>query len=353
MRALITGATGFLGTSLVQRLLADGVRVRALARASARAKLLMEQGVEVVIGDITDDAALQRALTDVTVVYHLAGRLFMPGVSIAEYRHTHVEGTWALLTRCRERPGIERFVHCSTTGVLGVTGDRPADETAPYRPTNAYEETKLEAELLVRETWRQGFPATIVRPGLVYGPGDLHLLGFFRAIQRGLFRPIGRQPVWLHPLYIDDMTEALVRCSADSRAVGACFHIAGREPVTLDTLAAVIARALGVAPPRGTMPLPVARAVAIASAWLPASLQRVAPLTRSRLDFLTHSRVYDVTKAQGQLGFVASTTLAEGVARTVAWYRQAGYLPAVRGTDRAGHETGQGYRERAFSRTKE
>ena len=129
----------------------------------------------------------------VAVVYHLAGRLLAPGVPAAEYRRTHVEGTKLLLARCREEPGLERFVHCSTTGVLGVTGNRPADEDAPFRPTNVYEATKAEAELAVREAWRDGFPAVIARPGLVYGPGDLHLLAFFRSVLRRRFRPIGRR----------------------------------------------------------------------------------------------------------------------------------------------------------------
>ena len=76
-------------------------------------------------------------------------------------------------------------------------------------------------------------PAVIARPGLVYGPGDLHLLAFFRSVLRRRFRPIGRRKVWLHPIYIDDMTEALVRCGRHAAAVGECFHLAGREPVPL------------------------------------------------------------------------------------------------------------------------
>jgi nucleoside-diphosphate-sugar epimerase len=329
MRILITGATGFLGDHLTRRLLADGAHVRVLARSAEKAKPLLEQGAELVEGEITDGAAGRLALDDVSVVYHLAGKLFLPGVPAPEYRRTHVEGTRNLLTLCREQGGIERFVHCSTTGVLGAVGDKPAGETAPYGPTNAYEQTKLDAELLVREAGRQGFPIAIVRPGLVYGPGDLHLLGFFKTIQRGLFRPIGRRPVWLHPIYVDDMTEAFVRCGRDPRAVGECFNIAGHEPVTIATLAAAIAAALGVARPRGFIPLPVARALAVAGDALPATVRHAAPMTSSRLDFLTHSRVYDVAKAHKLLDFVADTDLSDGVKRTGAWYRAQGYLAVL------------------------
>jgi nucleoside-diphosphate-sugar epimerase len=328
MRVLVTGATGFLGTHLVRRLLAEGPCVRVLARSATKAQPLLQEGVELVVGEITDDDALCAALDDVAVVYHLAGRLFMPGVPTATYYTTHVEGTRTLLAACRARPWLERFVHCSTTGVLGATGDHAADEAAPYRPTNAYEQTKAQAEVLVRAAAQEGIPAVIVRPGLVYGPGDLHLLGFFRAIQRRQFRPIGRRPVWLHPIYIDDLTEALVRCGQHPRALGECFHLADQEPVTLARLAATIATAIGVAPPRGRIPLPLARAVALAGDLIPARLQLLAPLTRSRLDFLTHSRVYSVAKARQVLGFAAAIDLPTGIGRSVAWYRQHGYLPA-------------------------
>ena len=219
-RVLVTGATGFLGTHLVRRLLAEGARVRVLARAAPKAQ----------------------------------------------------------------------------------------------------------AEALVDAAAQEGVPAVIVRPGLVYGPGDLHLLGFFRAIQRRQFRPLGRRSVWLHPIYIDDMTEALLRCGHHPRAVGDCFHLAGPEPVTIARLAATIASAEGVAPPRSRIPLPAARAVALAGDVLPARLQPLAPLTRSRLDFLTHSRVYSVAKARQVLDFTATTDLPTGIAHSVAWYRRYGHL---------------------------
>jgi dihydroflavonol-4-reductase len=323
MTVLVTGATGFLGTSLVERLLSDGVRVRVLSRSRSRANA----GADVVVGEITDAAALDAAVEGVQVVYHLAGRLLEPGVPATEYQRTHVEGTKLLLDRCRSSPTLDRFVHCSTTGVLGATGERPADETAPIRPTNIYEATKAEAELAVRDAALDGFPAVIARPGLVYGPGDMHLLGFFRSVLRRQFRPIGRRPVWLHPIYIDDMVEGLVRCGEQGAAVGECFHLAGRGPVRLADLASAIAMAGGTSVPAGHIPLPAAQAVAALGDHLPARVRASAPLTRNRLEFLTHSRVYDVTKARRVLGFDARTDLPTGTERSMSWYRSEGYLP--------------------------
>jgi nucleoside-diphosphate-sugar epimerase len=327
--ALVTGASGFLGTSLVRRLLADGVRTRVLVRSPAQAKALSVQGAEALVGEVTDERAIDIALDGVSSVYHLAGRLLVPGVPAEEYHRTHIEGTKLLLAHCRARAELTRLVHCSTTGVLGVTGEHAADEDGPMRPTNVYEATKAEAELAVRAAWRGGSPAVIVRPGLVYGPGDLHLLGFFRAVLRRRFRPIGRRPVWLHPIYIDDMTEALVRCGHRPAAVGQCLHIAGRKPVSLSELAATIARAGGTTLPPGHIPLPVARALAAIGDLAPAQLRRSMPLTRSRLEFLTNSRVYDVTKAERLLDFAAPTELTTGIELSLAWYRRHGHIPTA------------------------
>ena len=326
---LVTGATGFLGTSLVRRLLSSGYRVRALARSDARSRTLHELGAEVVLGDITDPKAVRTAVDGAAIVWHLAGRLLVPGVPAAEYERTHVHGTRTLLACCKSAERVERLVHCSTTGVLGATGEQPADETAPIRPTNVYEATKARAEQAVWDASRAGLPVAVVRPGLVYGPGDLHLLSLFRAVVRRRFRPIGPRPVRLHPIYIEDLTDALVRCGRHPAAVGECFHIAGSEPVALAELAEAIARAAGTDLPHGRIPLAVARAAAVLGDLLPPRLRRAAPLTGSRLEFLTHSRVYDVTKARRMLDFVAATDLSTGVRRTMAWYRRQGHLLAA------------------------
>lgn len=324
---LVTGGTGFLGAALTRRLLADGTRVRVMARSLAKAGPLADLGAHVVAGDVTDETSVGSAMEGARVVYHLAGPLLVPGVPAAEYQRAHVAGTRAVLDCCARAPGLDRLVHCSTTGVLGVTGCQPAAEDAPWRPANAYERAKADAEAEVRRYGAAGLPVVIARPGLVYGPGDLHLLSFFQAIQRGLFLPIGRRPAWLHPVYIGDLTEALVRCGQRPAAIGECFHLAGTAPVPIVGLAREIARAEGSRLPSGYIPLPGARAVAALGDRLPPALRQRAPLTRDRLDFLTHSRVYDVSRARRLLGFTARTDLPTGIARTVAWYRQHGHLP--------------------------
>ena len=199
---------------------------------------------------------VQQAVDGATTVYHLAGRLYQPSVPAELYRKTHVEGTRTLLKACQGQTQLRRIVHVSTTGVHGVTGETPAAEDAPFAPTNPYEATKLEGELLALNAYQeQGLPVSVVRPGFVYGPGDLHLLGFFVAIKKGLFRVIDGGKALLHPVYIDDLTAALLLCAERPQAIGRSYNIAGERPVTVRELATAIAQALDRELPAGSIPL--------------------------------------------------------------------------------------------------
>src|SRR5262249_32017573 len=150
-----------------------------------KARQRFGDAVTTIPGEITDGAQVQRVVDGATTIYHLAGRLYHPSTPSELYRQAHVEGTRILLRACQEQTQLQRIVYVSTTGVYGVTGETPATEDAPFAPSNPYEATKLEGEQLALKAYQeQGLPVTVVRPGLVYGPGDLHLLGFFAAIKK-------------------------------------------------------------------------------------------------------------------------------------------------------------------------
>src|SRR3989475_8224777 len=256
MTTLVTGATGFLGSALVKELLKQQQPVRVLARDEQKARAQFGEAVTIIRGEITDIEQVERAIDGTTIIYHLVGRLYHPSVPAELYHYTHVEGTRFLLNACKGQKQLKRIVHCSTTGVHGVTGKTPAAENAPFAPTNPYEATKLQGELLALKAFREdGLPVSIARPGLVYGPGDLHLLGFFSSIKKGLFRVIDGGNSLQHPIYIDDMTTAFLLCAERPEAVGHSYNIAGERPVTIRELATAIAHSLHKELPRGSIPL--------------------------------------------------------------------------------------------------
>ena len=327
MTILVTGATGFLGSALVTALITQQQSVRVLVRDGEKARQQFGDAVYVVQGEITDVQQVRRAVDGASIIYHLVGRLYHPSVPAALYQHTHVEGTRILLEACRGQQQLQRIVHCSTTGVHGVTGKTAAAEEAPFAPTNPYETTKLEGELLALKAYKeQGLPMSVVRPGLVYGPGDLHLLGFFASIKKGLFRVIDGGKALLHPVYIDDMTAAFLLCAQCPQAIGRSYNIAGQAPVTIRELATAIAHSMERELPAGNIPLWLANLTSDIFALTPGLQGERAPLTRSRVTFLTNSRVYSIQRAQQELGYAPQMGLEEGMKQTALWYQKHGYL---------------------------
>jgi nucleoside-diphosphate-sugar epimerase len=329
MTILVTGATGFLGSALVTELVRrePGEEIRILARNESKARKQFGDAVTIVSGDITSEEPVRRAVNGASVVYHFAGRLYHSSTSAALYYQTHVEGTRNLLAACEGQSQLRRVVHCSTTGVLGVTGRTPAAEDAPFAPTNPYEETKLQGELLAFQAYKErGLPVSIARPGLVYGPGDLHLLGFFASIKKGLPCLIDKGKTLIHPIYIDDMVEAFLLCAERPEAVGRSYNFAGERPVSFRELVSAIARALGKSSSGGSIPLWLANLASDIFALLPGFKGEDAPLTRSRVKFLTNSRVYDISRARDELGFAPRVELDEGMRYTARWYQKHEYL---------------------------
>ena len=329
MTILVTGATGFLGSALVTELLRrePGQEIRVLARDEGKARKQFGGALTIIAGEITDREAVQRGVDGASVIYHFAGRLYHPSTPAELYYQTHVEGTRTLLEACAGQSQLQRIVHCSTTGVHGVTGKTPAAEDAPFAPTNPYEETKLQGELLALQAHEeQGLPVSVARPGLVYGPADLHLLGLFSSIKKGLPCLIDGGKAMIHPIYINDMTEAFLLCAKRPEAIGRSYNIAGEHPVSFRELVAAIAGALGKKSPRGSIPLWLANLASDIFALLPGFKGEDAPLTRSRVKFLTNSRVYDISRARKELGFTPQMNLEEGMRHTAQWYQKHEYL---------------------------
>lgn len=327
MTILVTGATGFLGSALVTELVKQQQPVRVLVRDEHKARAQFGDAVTVVRGEITDEPRVREAVEGASIIYHFVGRLYHPSVPAELYRQTHVEGTRILLDACREQSQLQRIVHCSTTGVHGATGRTPAAEDAPFAPTNPYEATKLEGELLALKAHKeQGLPVSVVRPGLVYGPGDLHLLGFFASIKKGRPALIDGGRALIHPVYIDDMTSAFLLAAERPETIGRSYNIAGDRPVTFRELATAIAHALGRELPPGSIPLWLANLASDIFALIPGFQGERAPLTRSRVQFLTNSRVYVIDRARKELGYSPAVDLEKGMELTAAWYQKHGYL---------------------------
>lgn len=329
MKILVTGATGFTGRHLVRRLVDEGQSVRVIARSAERAREAFGDRVEIEPGDVADPAVIRRAVPGATVIYHLAAAYREAGLPDARYRAVHVDST-RLLLEAAQAEGIERFVHCSTVGVLGHIEHPPADERTPYDPGDIYQATKAEGEKLALEfSSRHGLPLTVARPTAIYGPGDLRLLKLFRMIARGRFVMIGSGRIFYHMVHVDDLVSGLQLLARRMEAIGEVFIIGGEGYRSLNDIAALIARVVGAPAPRWHVPAwPIQMAGSLCEK-ICAPFGIEPPIYRRRVDFFTKSRAFSIEKARRLLGYQPAIDLEQGFTQTTRWYREHGYLPAA------------------------
>jgi nucleoside-diphosphate-sugar epimerase len=325
MKVLVTGATGFTGGHLARELVRRGNSVRALVRDPARAQALAAEGMELAPGDLVDADAVRRAAEGCDVVYHIAAVYREARHGDDYYRRVNVGGTQNVLDAARAA-GVGRVVHCSTVGVHGDIAKVPADETAPFSPGDAYQDTKLEAELLAAREFANGLGGTIFRPVGIYGPGDLRFLKLFKTVYNGTFRMAGKGDVLYHMTFIDDLVDGIIRCGEVPAAAGQTYILSGPRYTTVRELVEAVATAEGRKAPRGSIPMAPLMAAATLCEWLCKPLGIEPPLHRRRLDFFIKDRAFSSDKARRELGYQPRVDLAEGLARTFAWYRETGRL---------------------------
>jgi dihydroflavonol-4-reductase len=326
VRVLVTGATGFTGGHLARHLAARGHSVRALVRDPKRGDALAGDGIELIQGDLRDSASLAAAVAGMSVVYNVAALYREAGFPDDTYFAVNARAV-AELIAAAAAAGVTRVVHCSTVGVHGDTGDRVADEDAPFAPGDVYQRSKVEGERLAREAERQHrIEVVIARPTGIYGPGDRRLLKLFRGIARRRFVYLGSGRISYHLTYVEDVAEGLRLCGESAQAAGRTYIIGGPETPTLVEIVDEIAAAEGVRAPQLHVPVwPVWITGAVCEAICrPFGVE--PPLYRRRVDFFTKSRAFDISRARRELHFAPAVNLKEGVRRSVAWYREHGWL---------------------------
>src|SRR5512138_1568891 len=312
MRALVTGAGGFVGGALVRALAARGDDVRALVRpGGVRAEAGLPASVEVVEADVTDAPALQRAVR---------GRDAGP----REFLRVNAGSTRLLLEACLARaPGLSRFVLAGSLAAAGPSRT-PRREGDPPAPVEPYGASKAEAERIAL-SFADRFPVAIARPPRIVGAGDRENLLFFRIARRGLALDFGDRPLsWID---VDDCARGLVLLAERAEAAGEAFFLASPETTTAEGLMREAARALGVRARRVPVPAPLLRAAAAAADLATLATGTKLPLSRKlAAQVLAPGWVCDPSKARARLGFEARTPLAESVARAARWYLERGWL---------------------------
>lgn len=326
-RILVTGGTGFTGSHLTRRLLERGHEVVVLDNQPGRFHdELSRLGAEIHIGSVADRELVRRVTERCQVVHHLAAMFRQVNAPKQAYWAVNVQGTRHLLDAALEH-GVRRFVYCSTCGVHGNVERPPADETAPIHPEDYYQYTKWEGERVLEGYRGRGMGIVTLRPAAIYGPGDperfFHL---FKMAATGRFLMFGDGQTTYHPLFVDNLVDAFELAQTTPRADGEAYLVADERYWTLNHLIAAIGEALGIRVKIRHLPFRPLWLAALACETVYKPLPKEPPLFRRRVDWFRQNRAFSIERARRQLGYTPRVGLEEGLARTAAWYRQAGLL---------------------------
>jgi farnesol dehydrogenase len=325
MSILITGATGYLGSRLVQLLTSEAHAVRVLCRTSPSSPLFHQPGVKIAIGAIEDKASLDRAMEGIEKVYHLAAYARIWSKDKDRYRKFNVTGARNVL-EAAGNAGVRKVLHVSTAGVVGPSREKPMNEVMPRNADffNRYESTKWESEQVCYEFSRNGLPVTIVNPSRVYGPGldtgsnpvtkliELYMKGRWKIIP-GSGDDIGSY------CYVDDVVQGLVDGMEKGR--DGERYLLGGVNASFNELLQIVSRISGVYTRLWHVPFLLLEAFSQAQLFVANTTGKPPMITPDWVRKYQYHWAVDSSKAQRELGYHIRP-LEDGVARTVAWLRE-------------------------------
>ena len=327
MKALVTGAGGFLGRAIVERLLTRGDEVRGLARGEYPE--LTGMGVEMIRADLADEEAVRRTCEGCEVVFHVAAKAGVWG-SYKSYYEPNVHGTEHVLQACR-KAGVPRLVYTSSPSVVFAGNDMEgADESVPYPAHfhSRYSETKALAEQKILAADNTDLRTVALRPHLIWGPRDNHIVPRLVArAKSGKLIQVGDGTNRVDSTYIDNAANAhLLAADAldkNPSVAGRAYFITNGEPRPLwDLINGIIATA-GLPPVRRKISRPVANVLGFMCelSYITMGVQSEPPMTRFLAGELTTSHWFDISAARRDLGYEPSVSIDEGLRRLREWFR--------------------------------
>jgi dihydroflavonol-4-reductase len=319
-RALVTGATGFIGSHVASALLARGLQVRALVRPGRSAERLRERGVDVAYGDLLDRDSVRRALEECDYLFHVAALYTFSAPDPMLVYRTNVEGTRTIL----EASGhLKKIVYTSTVGALGVHPDgTPADEGVPVTENDlvgTYKKSKFRAEAVARDLAARGFPIVIVNPTAPVGPGDVKPTPTGRMIVDYM---AGRMKAYvdtgLNLVAVEDVAEA--HCLAAERGRVGERYILGGVNLHLKEIFQSLGRITGIPAPRLRIPHWIPLTAAFVNTAAAHLIGRSPSLSFEQVRLSTKFMYFDGRKAVAELGMPQSSPVA-ALERAVDWFR--------------------------------
>ena len=321
---LVTGGSGFIGGHLLAKLRARNIPVRCLSRRAGRPPDMPAE-VEIAPADWTTGKGIEAALEGVEAVIHLAG--VTKALTPADYYEGNANAAETLARLLRGRS--LRFVHVSSLAAAGPSASgAPLTEDDPPHPVSHYGKSKLEGERRAAH-WRPD--VVIVRPPVVYGPRDTDVFQILKSVAAGWSVEIGGGERWFSAIFVEDLAEGLIAAAQTPDAAGRIYYLTHPKPLTWSELASAAARILFPDPARRLrvvrIPPPLARAAGFGAELWSRVTRQPGILSRDKVsDACCTFWTCDGSRAARELGFHAATSIDAGLARTLAWYKEAGWI---------------------------
>lgn len=314
MKAFVTGATGFIGSHLVDALIREGFEVACLVRNQSNLKFLSELNVKLVSGDCTVKESLEDAVKEVDYVFHLAG--LTKARSEADFFNANVKGTenivQAVLKNCR----IKRFIYLSSLAAAGPSRDcNSLKEDCEPAPVSVYGKTKLKGEKIVIDH-KDKIPITIIRPPAVYGPRDRDLLIAFKMVKLGLMPYWGR--CYYSFLYVEDLINGIILSALEKEVEGEILFMSDGNIYSSDDIICAISDALEKKPVKLTIP----RFMMPLLGTISEKAKGLNIINADKIKEMQHTHwICDTTKTTERLKFEPKVKIKEGARWTADWYR--------------------------------
>lgn len=328
MNYLITGATGFVGPYLIDKLVREGHTCRCVVRPGNESKVVLKEGVSIVNGDVTQPETLSGIADNIDCLLHLATLGHMSNFTVTEemFYDANVYGTIHIMKEAL-RAGVKKIVHCSSVAAMGICNEVPSNEKTPCNPHHPYGRSKLQAEKEVKKMVEDdNLPATIIRFSMVYGPGDPRdILRLTRMAKKGLFPKVGNRSKLTPLIHVNDAVDGII-LACEKGVPGEIYLLTNKESEPFDQIREIIQEALGLK--KRALYVPEWAALSLASLIEKTFtvLGKTPPVSRKNIESTLADRVFSIEKAQRDLGFFPKVGTEEGLRETVEWYRNNNWI---------------------------
>jgi nucleoside-diphosphate-sugar epimerase len=326
LKALVTGATGFIGSHLVEALLQKGVQARCLVRKTSDLSWLKNLPIEMVHGDCNDKASLGEVVKGVDQVFHLAG--VTKAIEEKTYFEVNALGTENLIHACLENnPRLQKFIYLSSQAAAGpCQNGGKKKESDRCEPVSAYGHSKRMGEEFALAHSHE-IPLLILRPSAVYGPRDRDIYAFFKLLSKRIKLCLSGQDQHISLCYVQDIIQAILLVAEAQESSGEIFFLSDGHDYRLEEIGDIFAQAMGITPVCIRVPEWIIFGIASFSEYLSKLSGKPPLLNKGKVEEMMQKNwVCDITKAQTLLGFEPQFKLLQGAKLTFEWYRKENWL---------------------------